>query len=150
MLESQISQHERRETLRNDLKVRQQQEESRRVFADQSLPNQASTLHVFAEADAQTPRGRFSVVDTAYVVGSKSDVASAYPAAAAHQRDPVPKEEPLGYRIDELEPDHSPLAQEALEPSPLVQGSTSAPALEAPSPRDDVEPDAGARLYRRP
>jgi len=62
MLESQISQHERRETLRNDLKVRQQQEESRRVFADQSLPNQASTLHVFAEADAQTPRaGPFSL-----------------------------------------------------------------------------------------
>lgn len=148
MLSRQEEDRERRETLRNDLSVRQQQEESRRVFAqDQSLPNQATTFHQFAQADAETPRGRFTQVDAATVVGANPF--PNYPAAAAHQRDPVPKEEPLGYRIDELEPDHSPLAQEALEPSPLVQGSTSAPALEAPSPRDDVEPDAGARLYRR-
>jgi hypothetical protein len=40
VLERQIDQAERRETLRNDLKVRQQQEERPRVFAeDQSLPN---------------------------------------------------------------------------------------------------------------
>jgi len=64
-----------------------EQLERRRVFAqDQSLPNPGSTFHAHAQAEAQTPRGRFSAISNAYVVGSKSDVASAYPAASsAHQ-----------------------------------------------------------------
>jgi hypothetical protein len=54
MLESQIDQQERRETLRNDLTVRQEQEERRRVFAqDQSLPNPSSTFHQHALAKAK-------------------------------------------------------------------------------------------------
>src|SRR6516164_3563928 len=89
MLESQREQEETRRTLQNDQRVKQQRE-------------QGSTFHQFAEADAQTPRGRFSAVDAATVVGAQPTVN--YPAAAAHQRDPVPKEEPLGYRIDALEP----------------------------------------------
>jgi hypothetical protein len=53
MLESQIDQAERRATLRNDLKVRQQQEERRGTFApDQSLPRQATTMYAFAQRDA--------------------------------------------------------------------------------------------------
>jgi len=53
MLESQIDQAEHRATLRNDLKVRQQQEERRGTFApDQSLPRQATTMYAFAQRDA--------------------------------------------------------------------------------------------------
>ena len=53
------------------LSSQEEQAERRRVFAqDQSLRNQGSTLHQHAVADAETPRGRFSVVSNAYVVGS--------------------------------------------------------------------------------
>jgi hypothetical protein len=100
MLESQIDQEERRRTLQNDVRVREHQREQaerRSVFApDQSLPNPASTFHQHALADAETPRGRFTQVETATVIGSKPEAASAYPAAAAHQHDPVPKERTLG------------------------------------------------------
>jgi hypothetical protein len=58
----------------------EEQEERRRVFAqDQSVPRQASTFHQHAQADADTPRGRFSAVSAAYVVGSKADVARRLP-----------------------------------------------------------------------
>ena len=100
MLSRQQEEQDRIRTLRNDLSVREQQG---RVFAqDQSLPNKASTLHQHALADADTPRGRFSAVETAYVVGSKADVAASYPAAAAHQHDPCGPEPPTGYRIDAM------------------------------------------------
>jgi hypothetical protein len=144
MLSSQEDQHERRETLRNDLKVRREQEESRRTFApDQSLPKQATTFHQHAIADADTPRGRFSAVSAAYVVGSTA--VPAYPAAAAHQFDPCGPEPPLS--PDEnfaFEPSAVLMtsAEQLGEPnaSPLRSGSpiSSLPALEVssfPSPQ---------------
>jgi hypothetical protein len=93
MLENQIDQAERRAVMRNEQRVR---EEQRRVFApDQSEPKQATTMHQFAQADAETPRGRFSAVGAAYVVGSTA--IPQYPAASGpFQRDPVPDEPPLG------------------------------------------------------
>jgi hypothetical protein len=143
MLESQIDQQERRETLRNDLKVRQEQEESRRVFADQSLPNRATTFHQFAEADAATPMGRFSAVSAAVVVGSTA--IPQYPQASApFQCDPVPDEPPLG------------LDNPALEPGPFSPGSGDptgdVPASTAPLV-EDVErvgspPLSSSRLRR--
>jgi hypothetical protein len=79
-----------------------EQAERRRVFAqDQSVQRQATTMHQFAQADAQTPRGRFSAVDAASVIGATA--VPNYPAAAS-QRDPVPPENPLGYSIDAMEP----------------------------------------------
>src|SRR6516165_2906444 len=103
MLESQREQEDRRRTMQNDARVREQIE---RVFAqDQSVPRQASTFHQHAQADADTPLGRFSAVSAAYVVGSTA--IPQYPAAASHQRDPCGLEPPLGYRVDampELEP----------------------------------------------
>ena len=79
------------------------QAERRRVFAqDQSVPNQASTFHQHATADANIPRGRFSAVETATIVGSQPTIN--YPPAAAHQRDPCGPEPSLGYRIDDLNP----------------------------------------------
>ena len=138
MLESQIDQQERRETLRNDLKVRQEQEERRGVFApNQSLPRQSSTLHQHAIADADTPRGRFSAVAAATVIGSTPTPATAYPAASAHQRDPVPAEPSLGYAIDAM-PD--------LEPSALSSCSAEQPgptSVDAPSPLAGQRTDVG-------
>ena len=82
-----------------------EQEERRRVFAqDQSLPKQATTFHQFAQADAETPRGRFAAVDAAYVVGSKADIAGSYPAASSAHQTELPPEPSLGFAIDELEP----------------------------------------------
>jgi hypothetical protein len=104
MLSSQEEQAERRRVMQNDARVREQsEEERRRTFApNQSLPNQASTFYQHAQADAATPRGRFSAVTAATVVGATA--VTNYPAAASHQRDPVGQEPSLGYRTDELEP----------------------------------------------
>jgi len=102
----------------------EEQAERQRVFAqDQSVPKQGSTFHQHAQADADTPRGRYSAVNAAYVVGSTA--VPTYPAAAAHQRDPVPKEEPLGYRIDAM-PD--------LEPSSSADAQATGPTSDDPSP----------------
>src|SRR6516165_7642874 len=92
----------------------EEQIERRRVFAqDQSLPKQATTFHQFAQADANTPRGRFSAVDAAYVIGSKPDVASAYPAGPAWCADPGSQllEPPLGLDNPALEPSADDVAQ---------------------------------------
>jgi hypothetical protein len=77
------------------LSSQEEQAERRRVFAqDQSVQRQATTMHQFAQADAQTPRGRFSQIDAAYVVGSTA--LPQYPQASTpFQRDPVPDEPPL-------------------------------------------------------
>jgi len=102
MLERQIDQHERRATLENDLKVREQQ---RRVFAeDQSLPNRATTFHQFAQADAQPPRGRFSAVEAQVVVGANPVID--YPAGPAWCADPGSQllEPPLDLDNPALEP----------------------------------------------
>lgn len=147
MLSKQEEDRERRETLLNDLKLRQQQEEPRRVFAqDQSLPNKASTFHQFAQADAQTPRGRFSAVDAASVVGANP--IPNYPPAAAHQRDPCGQEPSLGYRIDEMPLEPSSLASssaQATDPTSADAPSTTSPG--SMSERTDV--GSLSRPYRR-
>jgi hypothetical protein len=125
------------------LSSQEEQIERRRVFAqDQSLPKQATTFHQFAQADANTPRGRFSAVDAAYVIGSKPDVASAYPAGPAWCADPGSQllEPPLG------------LDNPALEPSAVFSSvEDSAPVSEVPSSSahaGDVERNTGARNSR--
>src|SRR5215471_21074574 len=103
MLSSQEEQEDRRRTMQNDARVREQ----------------GGTMHAHALAEAQTPRGRFSAVETTYVVGSKPTIA--YPAAGAHQADPCGTEPPTGYRIDDLGPEYS-----------LAHGQGD--AVDAPSP----------------
>jgi hypothetical protein len=115
-----------------------------RTFAqDQSLPNQASTFQQHAQADANNPRGRYELaqVTTATVIGSKPEVASAYPAAAPHQHDPCGLEPPLGYRIDELEPSMAFVEIQAGEPADAPSSSVS-PGL-------PVERAGPSRPYRR-
>jgi hypothetical protein len=90
---------DRKRTLENDLKVRQEQG---RLFADQSQPRQSSTYYQHAVNDASIPLGRFSAISNATVVGSKEFVG--YPAASAHQHDPCGPEPALGYAIDALDP----------------------------------------------
>jgi hypothetical protein len=131
------------------LSSQEEQAERRRVFAqDQSVPNKGSTFHQHALADAQTPRGRYDPVTTATVIGSKSDVSGAYPAAAAHQHDPCGPEPSLGYRIHDLNPSD-------LEQSPPAQGNSAAQES-VPSPRDLGDVERGtepslshSRTYRR-
>src|SRR5262249_21082252 len=113
--------------------AQREQHERQRVFAqDQSLRNQGSTFHQHAQADAQTPRGRFSAVDAAYVVGRKPDVAAAYPAPSSAHQTELPPEPALGYRIDAM-PDLDP------GPSSAAQGIGD-PASDVPSSRIAVPP----------
>jgi len=138
--EAQREQIERRETLRNDLSVRRQQQPP--MFApDQTLPNQPTTLHQHAQSDADIPRGRFSAVETAFVVGSKSDVAGAYPAAGPHQADPCGPEPPLGYSVNDLDPS---MAVSPVPPTNHLEPSSS-PVMAAPTDGDpgDVVPPIG-------
>jgi hypothetical protein len=97
MLSNQEDQAERRRVFENDRKVREQQreqEERRRVFApDQSLPNPGTTFHARAQADAAMPRGRFSAVEAATVVGANPTIE--YPAASAAHQIQLPDEPPL-------------------------------------------------------
>ena len=73
MLSRQEEEAERRATLENDRRVREQQA-------------QATTMHQRAVADASIETGRFTAVNAAHVVGSTPTPASQYPAAsAAHQ-----------------------------------------------------------------
>ena len=103
-----------------------EQRERQRVFAqDQSL--RGSTFHQHALADAQIPRGRFSAVETTYVVGSKPTIA--YPAAGAHQADPCGTEPALGYDINSLE-----------QASVLAEAQGPTGDAVAPSVPLDVEP----------
>jgi hypothetical protein len=85
------------------LSRQEEQAERRRVFAqDQSTPNQATTMHQFAQADAQTPRGRFTAHEQSTVVGAQPTVN--YPAGPAWSADPGSQcdEPPLG--LDNSEP----------------------------------------------
>jgi hypothetical protein len=120
----------------------EEQAERRRVFADQSLPNRASTYNQHAIADAATPRGRFTQVEASTVIGAKADIAGAYSAASAAHQTELPPEPPTGYRIDELEVSF---------PSPQAPGPTSADAPSHTPLGDEQRADVGplSRPYRR-
>src|SRR5215470_6299574 len=117
MLTDQEEQAERLETLRNDQRVREQQ--------------RGSTFHQHALAAANdTAGGRFAATGAPRVIGSQPNPSSQYPAASAHQRDPVGVEPPLGIDINampELEPSTSlPCSSPVVEALP-----DSAPAAAA-------------------
>jgi hypothetical protein len=124
------------------LESQREQAERRRVFADQSLPNRASTYNQHAIADAATPRGRFSAVEASTVIGAKADVAGAYSAASAAHQTELPPEPPTGYRIDELEVSF---------PSPQAPDPTLADAPSHTPLGDEQRTDVGSlsRKYRR-
>jgi hypothetical protein len=110
MLSSQEEQRDRREVMRQDADLRKQQ---------------ASTLHGFAQADAEVPRGRFTSVTAENVVGAEPTIK--YPAAASPWQGPdlVGDEPPLSFD------------NPALEPAPAQ--ATGEPTAPSPTP-GDVEP----------
>jgi hypothetical protein len=132
MLSRQEDDRERREVLRNDQRVRQQQEQAPRVFADQSIPRRTGTYMSHTHDDAG---GRFSAISNVQIVGQSA--VPNYPAAAAHQADPCGTEPPLGYRIDALDP------SDPVEPSIFTQQATGEPAsrdrVRSPVPLADLE-----------
>jgi hypothetical protein len=112
MLESQREQEERRRTLQNDVRVREQ------------------TGTFMSHTHDDIHQGRFAAIGPAVIVGSTEF--PNYPAAAAHQRDPVPDEPPL-----------SPYENDAFEPSTSSAGcigDADVPPSPALSPCLDVEP----------
>jgi len=124
MLERQIDQAERRAVMRNEQRVREQG----RVFApDQSLPREATTFHQFAQADADTPHGRFTAHERSSVTGATS--APSYPPGPAWCADPGSQllEPPLG------------LENPALEPSLLASPAQATDGPADPSAPLDVE-----------
>jgi hypothetical protein len=120
------------------LSSQEEQQERQRVFAqDQSL--RSSTFHQHAQADADTPRGRFTSHERSTVIGSTA--LPVYPAGPAWCADPGSQcvEPPLGLDNPALE-----------QPSTLSPVEDSAPVSAAPSSihAADVEPGAGARPSR--
>jgi hypothetical protein len=113
MLSSQEEQHERRAVQANDARVKEQ--------------SRTGTFMSHAQADAEIP-GRFAAISNAFVVGSKPDIAGAYPAASFAHQTQLPDEEPLGFDNPALEP---------LAHAPSSQGQLGEP---------DVPPLAGAPL----
>jgi hypothetical protein len=137
MLENQIDQAERNRVLENDRRVMEQREQERRVFADdQSLPRPGTTYNQFAQSDADIPRGRFTEHERSTVVGAQPTIN--YPAAAAHQHDPVGQEPALGYRIDEMPALDEPST--VLLSSPVEQTCPMSDASLSPLQREDVGP----------
>jgi hypothetical protein len=127
-------QAERRATLENDRRVREQQQKA------------ASTYMAFSQVDADEPRGRFqNMSGTMTVIGATA--IPSYPELPANSpwhHDPVPNEEPLGHRVDEM----SPLDPPAVGAAAGVTGDpTSSDPLPAGSPCPDVadvERDVGS------
>ena len=108
-------------------KADEQRERERVLHNDELVREQAGTFMSHTHSDVG---GRFSAVGAQTVVGAEP--ITNYPAAAAHQRDPMPDEPPLGYRIDELEP-MSPLAQADPELTHSPVQATGEPTSGAPS-----------------
>jgi hypothetical protein len=120
MLESQIEQEERRRVLANDRRVK----------------DQSNTFLGFTHDEVG---GRFKEVASSNVVGT-TEIPKYPQASHPFQSDPVPPEEPLGYRVDELEP---------LGPvSPPVVAQAPAPPS-APAPSGSGGGAFSSRPYRR-
>ena len=90
--EDEVTQSEKRNIMRQDADVRRRQQEQSR---------NGDTGTYLSHTHDDTSGGRYAAIGSAMVVGAKADVASVYPAAAPHQRDPVGQEPSLGYPIDE-------------------------------------------------
>jgi len=122
MLSRQEEEAERRATLENDLKVL----EARR----------GSTLHQHAQSQAdEVSQGRFAAVGSPRVIGSTAGVASQYPAAAAHQADPVPTEPPLGIDINAMpELESSTASPVSVEAAPSASPQSPGPDVEHAAP----------------
>ena len=125
------------------LSSQEEQAERRRVLAnDQRVKEQSGTFMSHTHDDLAG--GRFAKVSPQTVVGAEP--VPNYPAAAAHQHDPVPIEPPLGYSVNDLTPHE-------LEPSmvsayPVVEAQAG-PADDAPLPLVSERSAVPSRPFRR-
>jgi hypothetical protein len=111
--------------------------ERRRVVREQG-----GTYHQHALADAATPRGRYDQINAVNPIGSNANIAGAYPAAAAHHRDPCGPEPPLGYAIDAMPSDEALADMKAVQ----AQGGPAAPSSHVEQAGPSPPP---VRNYRR-
>jgi hypothetical protein len=126
MLSRQEEELERRATLENDLKVLEQR--------------RGSTFHQHAQAQAdEVNQGRFRSIGVPNVIGATAGVASQYPAAGAHQADPVGPEPSLGHDVNQM-PEPSTIQL----PPPVEQLPDSVPDAAA-SVVSPLLPDAAQR-----
>jgi hypothetical protein len=86
VLSRQEEMHDRRETLRQDLSVQRQQREQ-----------QTGTFLSHTHSDLG---GRYAIVSPQTIVGAEPTIN--YPAASSPWQVELPKEEPLGYAIDQM------------------------------------------------
>jgi hypothetical protein len=106
------------------------QSEKRRVLAnDQSVRDQrqASTYHAFGMIDADEPRGRFQNMSGTMTVIGATPVPQypRLPESSPWHSDPVPNEEPLGFRVDEMPLLEDPMAELAA----VGTGGAGAPSM---------------------
>jgi hypothetical protein len=118
MIDDSISQAEKRSVLRNDAR------------------EQSNTMHGRAVAETSIETGRFTQVNAAHVTGSTP--IPQYPAAGAHQSDPVPTEPPLGFSVNDLESSVAPPAEDT---GPTSDGN--APSAVIPSGEEQRPQDVG-------
>src|SRR5262252_7677577 len=89
MREDQIDQAERRATLENDRRVREQSKNG-------------DTGTFLSHTHIDDAGGRFATVNAAKIVGQSPAIAASYPAASAAHQTELPPEPSLGFSIDEL------------------------------------------------
>lgn len=121
------------------------QAERREFLENEKRLREGTTFSQFAKSESDEPRGRFTATEKAAVIDG---VTPSYPKGPDWAVDPVPKEEPLNYDINAMEPVGTPAEIQAsidkvspLESS-LAQGNSggavTAPAS-APPLVDGVE-----------
>jgi hypothetical protein len=86
------------------LSSQEEMEDRKRVLENERKLREGGTMHAHALADASTPMGRFTQVNATSVVGSRADVAGAYPACSPALAVQLPDESPTGYAIGAVEP----------------------------------------------
>ena len=129
MREDQIDRAEKLRVTLQDADVRRQQQE------------RAGTFFAHAQAAANDAGGRFASLGAPHVVGSQPT--PRYPAAAAHQADPVGPEPPTGYDVNampgfESSTDLSAVESSAAPPAEATGGAAAAPPASC-SLSSDVE-----------
>ena len=111
------------------------QAERRRILRE------GTTFHQHAQAFAdELSQGRFAATGVPTVTGATP--IPKYPAAGAHQSDPVGVEPPLGFSVNELEPsaNHLPPVEETCAPAGAAAAAENLPLASA------QPDDAGASL----
>jgi hypothetical protein len=128
MLESQEEQEERRRVALQDADLRRQQQQ------------RGSTFHQHAQAQAdELSQGRFAAIGTPTVTGATP--IPKYPAAGAHQSDPVGIEPPLGIDINAMPESSMATTRPTEETCAPVGAAAAAERLPPGSAQSD---DAGA------